>query len=58
MNNSFMNKSELNTGAGKGDDPRPVNRKKFNETLNKMKKHGIQGTLLQKKGARSIYIYK
>jgi ABC-type amino acid transport substrate-binding protein len=53
-----MNKSELNTGAGKGDDPRPVNRKKFNETLNKMKKHGIQGTLLQKKGARSIYIYK
>ena len=52
-----MNKSELSTGAGKGDDPRPVNRKKFNETLDKMKKHGIRGTLLQKKGARSTYIY-
>jgi hypothetical protein len=53
-----MKKSELSTGAGKGDGERPVDRKKFRETLEKMKKHGIRGTLQQKKGAKSTYTYQ
>jgi hypothetical protein len=57
MKSDFMKSSELTTGAGKGDAPRPVDRKKFRETLDKMKKHGTRGTLLQKKGIRSTYIY-
>jgi hypothetical protein len=58
MKTDFMKKSELSTGAGKGDGERPVDRKKFRETLEKMKKHGIRGTLQQKKGAKSTYTYQ
>jgi len=58
MKTDFMSQSELSTGAGKGDGERPVNRKVFRETLEKMKKHGTRGTLLQRKGIRSTYIYR
>jgi hypothetical protein len=54
----FGNQGGFNTGAGKGDGERPVNRKVFRETLDKMKKHGMRGTLALKSGIKTTYIYK
>jgi hypothetical protein len=51
-------KNQFGYGAGKGDDERPVNRKVFRENISKIKKHGMRGTLLQKKGSRSTFIYR
>jgi hypothetical protein len=51
-------KSQWSGGAGKGDSERPVNRKVFRETLDKMKKHGMRGTLALKSGIKTTYIYK
>ena len=51
-------KNQFGTGAGKGDDERPLNRKIFRENLEKIKKGPMRGTLAQKKGARSTFIYR
>jgi hypothetical protein len=52
-----ISKTEFHYGAGKGDHERPVNRRVFRETLEKMKKHGTRGTLVSKKGNRVTYTY-
>ena len=52
-----MRKADFNTGAGKGDHERPVNRKLYRENMEKIKKHGNRGTAVFSKGAKTTYKY-
>jgi hypothetical protein len=54
----FGDQSGFNTGAGKGDVERPINRKVFRENLSKMKKHGMRGKVAAKNGIKTTYTYK
>jgi hypothetical protein len=45
-------------GAGKGDHERPVNRKVFRETLERMKKHGMRGEVARVNGIKTTLVYK
>jgi hypothetical protein len=50
-------KNEFSIGAGKGDAERPINRKVYRETLEKMKTHGTRGKVMAVKGIKTTYIY-
>jgi hypothetical protein len=54
----FGNQGGFNTGAGKGDGERPVNRKVFRETLDQIRWKGTNGTLAAKSGIKTTYTYK
>ena len=54
----FGNQSGFNTGAGKGDAERPINRRIFRENLSKMKKHGMRGKVAAVNGIKTTYTYK
>jgi len=50
--------SQWSGGAGKGDSERPVNRKKFRETLDQIKCQGTNGKVASKSGIKTTYTYK
>jgi hypothetical protein len=54
----FGNQGGFNTGAGKGDGERPVNRKKFRDTLDQIKWNGMNGKVAAKSGIKTTYTYK
>jgi hypothetical protein len=50
--------NEFRHGAGKGDEPRPINREVFRANFDKIKGLGkVLGTPTKKKGARVTYKY-
>jgi hypothetical protein len=50
--------SEFRHGAGKGDEPRPINREVFRANFDQIKGLGkVNGTPIKKKGARVTYKY-
>jgi hypothetical protein len=51
-------KNQFGTGAGKGDAERPVNRKVFRETLERMKTHGMRGKVARVNGIKTTLVYK
>jgi hypothetical protein len=50
--------SEFRHGAGKGDEPRPINREIFRANFDQIRGFGkVSGTPVKKKGARVTYKY-
>ena len=50
--------NEFRHGAGKGDDPRPVNRQVFRANFDQIQGLGtLKGKPTKKKGARTTYVY-
>ena len=54
----FGDQGGFNTGAGKGDSERPVNRRKFRETISQIKWKGTNGKVAAKSGIKTTYTYK
>jgi ABC-type amino acid transport substrate-binding protein len=54
----FGNQGGFNTGAGKGDAERPINRSVFRANLEKIKKSGGYGKVSAKKIGKTTYTYK
>ena len=52
-----MRKADFNTGAGKGDHERPVNREVFRQNFDKIKKHGNRGIAVHSKVGKTTYKY-
>lgn len=50
--------NEFSYGAGKGDEPRPVDRAKYRAQFDKIRWSGTpKGRLLKKKDGRTTYVY-
>ena len=54
----FGNQGGFNTGAGKGDTERPLNRALFRANLDKIKKNGGYGKVAAKNGIKTTYTYR
>lgn len=54
----FGNQGGFNTGAGKGDAERPINRAVFRANLEKIKPSGGYGKVAAKKIGKTTYTYK
>ena len=50
--------NEFRHGAGKGDEPRPVNRQVFRSNFDRIRGLGrVSGIPIKKKGAKTTYAY-
>jgi hypothetical protein len=50
--------NEFGHGAGKGDDERPVDRIRYRQNYDAIKKLGLKGTLTKTKGGKTTYKYR
>ena len=53
-----LGKAFIRSGAGKGDDERPVDRAKFRCNLESIRWKKPAGTPVKRKGNKTTYIYK
>lgn len=50
--------NQFGHGAGKGDEPRPVDRVRFRANFDQIRGRGtVSGTAVSKKGAKTTYSY-